>query len=126
VTRLLRPLTITILGMMLLGNANAEDGEPFSVLANTTLSCSAKLPSGLVGCYWERPVWVLGAFEVAVGIDAQAALNGGDNYIGGYGIFAYYAPTWSAWAELHLPDLAPVIGNPDWLRVGFTYRFGGE
>lgn len=122
-TRLLRPLTITIVAMMLLGNANAEDGEPFSVLANTTLSCSAKLPSGLVGCYWERPVLVLGGFEVAIGIDAQAALNGGDTYVGGYGILAYYAPTWSAWAELHLPELAPVIGNPDWFRVGFTYRF---
>lgn len=97
----------------------------FSVLHNATLSCSVKLPSGTLGCFLERPVFVLGGLEVAVGVDAQAVLTGGgDAHLAPYGIIAYYADTWSAWLEVMLPELGvPVLGAPDWMRVGFTYRF---
>lgn len=110
-----------------LGIAAAEDTTepvaPFSVLTNTTLSCSVKAPSLIVGCFVERPVIVLGAFEVAVGVDAQAALRGGDSHLAPYAIASWYAPTWSAWLEVIFPDLGvPIIGAPDWLRLGFTLR----
>ncbi len=123
----LRRLIITLAATTLIANgiAAAEDTpEPFSVLTNATLSCSIKAPSLIVGCYLERPVAVFGGLELAVGVDAQAALRGGDSHLAPYGIAAYYAPTWSAWLEVMLPDLGiPVIGAPDWLRFGFSYRF---
>ncbi len=124
----LRRLIITLAATTLIASATAEGDAtepiPFSVLTNATLSCSVKAPSLIVGCYLERPVAVLGGLELAVGVDAQAALRGGDSHLAPYGIAAYYAPTWSAWLEVMLPDLGiPVIGAPDWLRFGFSYRF---
>ena len=112
------------------GTADAEpvEGEAsaFSVLANSTISCSAAWPSTTLGCFWERPVLVLGSFEVAVGLDTQAALTGSweDAHLAPYLIVAAYLESWSAWAEVRLPELSgiPVIGSPDWLRIGFTYR----
>lgn len=106
----------------------SEDAAPapaFSVLHNATLSCSVKLPSTTVGCFLERPVFVLGGLELSVGFDAQAVLTGGgDSYLAPYGTLAYYAETWSAWLEVMLPELGvPVLGSPDWMRIGFTYRF---
>ncbi len=122
-----------MLALLLLGSATAEGEAPadpapaFSVLANTTISCSAAWPSTSVGCFWERPLLVLGAFEVALGIDAQAVLAGSldDAHLAAYAVVAYYADTWSAWTELRLPQISgiPTIGSPDWLRAGFTLRF---
>ena len=69
---------------------------------------------------------VVGAVELAVGVDAQAVLTGDleDAHLAPYLIAAAYLDTWSAWVELRLPELAgvPVLGSPDWLRVGFTLR----
>jgi len=112
------------------GTADAEpvEGEAsaFSVLANSTISCSAAWPSTTVGCFWERAVLVLGALELAVGVDAQAALTGSwdDANLAPYAILAYYADTWSAWTEVRLPELAGIrpLGASDWLRVGFSIR----
>lgn len=129
--RRLTPLLTTILALTLLGSASAEgdaveEASQFSVLANSTLSCSAALPSVTVGCFLERPLLVLGGFEVAVGVDAQAVLTGSwdDAHLAPYVILAAYLDTWSVWAEVRLPELSgvPVIGSPDWLRVGFTLR----
>lgn len=127
-----RLLLATILAMTLLASANAEGDTttepvegPFSVTANTTLSCSAKLPSITLGCFWERPVLVTGPLELAVGIDAQAVLTGGgDSHLAVYGVAAWYADAWSAWLEIMLPDLfgIPLLGASDWLRIGFTLR----
>lgn len=118
-------LLLLIATLATIGNANeTADAKPFSVLTNTTLSCSLKAPSLTVGCYYERPVFVAGPLELSVGVDAQAALTGGDAHLAPYATAAWYAPTWSAWVEVIFPDLGiPVIGAPDWLRVGFTYRF---
>lgn len=125
-------LLAMILAMMLLANVNAK-GEvtteavaaPFSVMANTTLSCRAKLPSITLGCFWERSVLVIGTLELAVGIDAQATLTGGgDSHVAAYAVAAWYADTWSACLDIMLPDLAeiPLIGASDWLCIGFTLR----
>lgn len=117
-------LLIATLATTATANDNADAPEPFSVLTNTTLSCSLRLPDPIVGCYWERPVMVVGPFEVAVGVDAQAALSRpAESIVGGYVSVAAYYPTWSAWAELHLPRVAPVVGNPVWFRAGFSMRF---
>jgi len=134
-----RQLLATLLATMLLasGLAGATDppttenvAAPFSVLANSSITCSTAWPSSVTGCWWERPVLVLGDFEVALGIDAQAALTGTlDNaHLAPYAILAYYGQAWGAWAELRLPEIAgiPVLGTPDWLRLGLTYRFGKE
>lgn len=131
--RHLRRLTTTILVTMLLvsGTAAAQQEEasdpPPSVLANVTLSCSAAAPSLVVGCWVEGPVLALGPVEFAVGLDAQAALTGGldEVHVAPFAILAYYAESWSVWGELRLPDLpgVPTLGSPDWLRIGFTYRF---
>lgn len=126
--RRLRLLLATLLVLTLLGSASAEGDAPaapaFGVLANATVSCSAAWPSTTVGCFVERPVLVLGGLELAVGVDAQALLSGtlDDAHLAPYGILAYYADTWSAWLELRLPELAPTIGNPEYLRVGFSLR----
>lgn len=129
--RRLTLLLATLVATMLLGSATAEGEAPteapaFSVLANATVSCSAAWPSTTVGCWLERPVLVLGTLEVAVGLDAQAVLTGAlaDAHLAPYVIAAFYADIWSAWAEVRLPELSgiPVIGSPDWLRIGFTYR----
>lgn len=131
-----RPLTLllaTILALTLLGSATAEGetttepvADAFRVLANSTISCSSAWPSTTVGCFWERPVLVVGALEVAVGLDAQAVLTGSlsDAHLAPYLIVAAYLDSWSAWAEVRLPELSgiPVFGAPDWLRVGFTIR----
>lgn len=128
--RRLHLLLITILALTPLGSAQDADAKPsppFSVLAGSSITCSTAWPSSTTGCWWERPVLVLGAFEVAVGIDAQAVLTSGlnDAHLAPYVILAAYLDTWSAWAELRLPELSgvPVLGSPDWLRVGFTLRF---
>lgn len=129
--RRLTLLLATLVATMLLGSATAEGEAPteapaFSVLANATVSCSAAWPSTTVGCWLERSVLVLGALELAVGVDAQAALRGGleDAHLAPYLIAAAYLDSWSAWAEVRLPELSgiPVLGAPDWLRIGFTYR----
>lgn len=127
--RRLRLLLATLLASALFGSASAEGDAPepapaFGVLANATISCSAAWPSTTVGCFVELPVLVLGGLELAVGVDAQALLSGtlDDAHLAPYGILAYYSGTWSAWLELRLPELAPVIGNPEYLRVGFSLR----
>lgn len=133
---MLRPLTLllaTILALTLLGSATAE-GEPntepvagaYRVLANSTISCSSAWPSTTLGCFWERPVLVVGNIEVAVGLDAQAVLTGSlaDAHLAPYLIVAAYLDSWSAWTEVRLPELAGVkpLGSADWLRLGFTIR----
>ena len=129
--RPLRPLLATLLVLMLLGSGTAEgeartEAPAFSVLANATISCSAAWPSTTVGCWLERPILVVGPLELAISLDAQAVLTGAlaDSHLAPYLIVAAYLESWSAWAEVRLPELSgiPVIGSPDWLRIGFTYR----
>lgn len=135
----MRPLLVTIAALLLLGSAHAEgEGQDptetgsvpptptFSVLRNTTITCSARLPAAVVGCYVERPLLVLGPVELAVGVDAQAALrNDHSGHLAPYAVLAYYGEALSAWVELRLPELAGLhpLGDPDWLRAGFSVRF---
>jgi len=128
--RRLHLLLITFLATMSLASAqdvDASPSPPFSVLAGSSITCSSTWPSAVVGCFWERPVLVLGALELALGVDAQATLSGSfdDMHLAPYLIAAWYGEQASAWAELRLPELSgvPVLGSPDWLRVGFTLRF---
>lgn len=133
----MRRLLATLLALTLLGSALAEgEGQDttengsvapaFSVLSNTTLTCSARLPAAVVGCFLERPVLTLGAFEVAVGVDAQAALtDAAQGHLAPYVVAAYYGETLAAWIELRLPEIHGLhpLGDPDFLRAGFSYRF---
>lgn len=119
-------LATTLLASVTAGEPTDPPPEPApAALAGVTLSCSIAAPSWVSGCWLERPVLVLGGLEVALGLDAQAALGGGVEHahLAPYGILAYYGEHWSAWVEARLPQLAgvPVLGTPDWLRVGFTY-----
>ena len=129
------------LAMMPLASAQddeaADQPEPFGV----TLTCSAAIPSVTLGCFAERPILTLGPLEVAIGVDAEVALNAPpegqalvqlqgtppnvDGHLAPYIVGAWYAEGWSAWAELRLPSLSgvPAIGDADYLRVGFTTRF---
>lgn len=126
-----RLLLITILALTLFGSALAEGEattEPIAgFLSGSSITCSTAWPSSTTGCWWEKRVLVLGAVELAVGVDAQAVLTGGlnDAHLAPYLIAAWYGEQASAWAELRLPELSgvPVLGSPDWLRVGFTLRF---
>lgn len=126
--RLRRLLIITIAAMTPLGSANDADSTPsaFSILANTTISCSAKLPSAVVGCWWEIPIAVLGPLELAIAVDAQAALRGGESYLAPQFSIAWYGPTASIWLEVALPagvTPIPSFGRSDWARFGFSYRW---
>lgn len=130
--RRLTLLLITILALTPLGNAQDAEGDPTTepvagFLSGSSITCSTAWPSSTTGCWWEKRVLTFGDFEVAVGIDAQAALTGtlDDAHLAPYLIAAWYGEQASAWAELRLPELAgvPVLGSPDWLRVGYTLRF---
>ena len=132
-------LLVTIAGLLATGSAqDAADGQDttesgsvpptptFSVLRNTTITCSARLPAAVVGCYVERPLLVLGPVELAIGVDAQAALRSDHGtHLAPYVVAAAYLDTWSAWIELRLPELAGLhpLGDPDYLRFGLSYRF---
>lgn len=128
--RRLTLLLITTLGLTWLGSALAE-GEPGTdsvagLLAGSSITCSTAWPSATVGCWWERPIWVVGDVEIALGVDAQAVLTGswGDAHLAPYMIVAWYGAMASAWLEVRLPDLGgiPVLGDSDWLRAGVTIR----
>ena len=119
---------VTTLALTRLGSAQDADANPsppFSVLVGSSITCSSTWPGAVVGCFWERPVLVLGALELTIGVDAEVALGGQlDGYLAPYVVAAYYADTWSAWTEVRLPELGGIkpIGDSNWLRVGFTYR----
>ena len=132
--RRLRLLLVTIVALLLSGSALAEgastteDVAPpaFSVLSNATLSCSARLPATVVGCFIERPLLVLfNTVELAIGVDAQAALtNDYRGHLAPYIVAAFYGEALSAWIEVRLPELAGLhpLGDPDFIRAGFAYR----
>ena len=109
-----RLLLITIVALLLSvsgaeGSSATEDVAPsFSVLSNATLSCSARLPATVVGCFIERPLLVLfNTVELALGIDAQAAFSDAHRgHLAPYLVAAYYGDALSAWIELRLPELA--------------------
>ena len=118
----MRPLLLstTLLALLLLGSAHAgEEPRPL----NYTLTCSIA-SGGAVGCFIERPVFVLDSLEIGIGVDTQAAIWGdGRTYVSGYVIAGWYEPTWNAWAELAIPEVFPVIGRPTAFRAGFSIRF---
>lgn len=140
---MLRLLLVSMtLAMMPLASAQGDAAPdlPPPPEFGVNLTCSAAIPSVTVGCYAERPVLTLGSLEVAVGVDAELALNVApkdamvalqdaqpfvDGHLAPYIVAAWYAEDWSAWAELRLPSLGgiPAIGDSDYLRVGFTTRF---
>ena len=132
--RRLTLLLTTILAWMPLGSAQ-EAASPGSVAVEqpvrnpdrfgVTLTCSARLPTVVVGCFAERPVLVVGAFELAIGVDAQVAFsNAARGHLAPYAVLAWYGETASAWVELRLPELNGLqpIGDPDFLRLGFSLR----
>ena len=109
------PLLATLLAALLFGSATAG--------GNATLSCSIA-SGGHAGCYVERAVLTLGAFEVSLGIDAQAAWSEArTSHLTGYLLAGWYQPTYSVWAEFAIPNAVPVIGRPDAVRAGFSIRF---
>lgn len=124
--RRLLPLLILLALTPVVRGQDAANADPDpGVLSHVTLTCSAAAPSGTLGCFAERPVLVLGPAELAVGVDAQAVLTADGSHLAPYAALGWYADTWAAWIEARLPELAavPVLGDSDWLRVGFTYRW---
>lgn len=122
-----RLLALILFVTLSLGSAQDAADEPVEVVEpatfGVTLTCSARLPTAVVGCFVERPVLVLGNLEVAVGVDAQVALSGSQgHHLAPYLLAAYYTASWSAWAEIRLPELNGLqpLGDPDWLRLGFS------
>ena len=113
-------LVSMMFAMMLLATAVAQDAaEP-----TRTLSCSAAAPSFAIACFIETPVASFGGLELAIGIDARTVLSDvSDTTVAGYGVLAWYAPTWSAWIEVAMPQIVTVIGRPDYLHTGFSMRF---
>lgn len=113
-----RKAVITLLAMTLLASVHA---------VGRTLTCSTKVPSYTTGCFFEYTAFTLGNFELAIGVDAEVRpqVRGDTFSVAGYTVLAWYDDTWSAWAEVFTPKVTriPMIGSPDWLRVGFTITF---
>lgn len=111
----MRRLLPALLALTLLGSAHAE--------GNRTLTCS--VTNAVAGCMVEQPAFVLGSFEFSVGVDAQVAIGAtGTAHLTPYALVGWYAPTWSAWFEFHLPETGiPTLGRPDPWRLGVTFRF---
>jgi len=106
------------------GTAAAEEPAP-SPLAGHTLSCSIAGSPVYGGCYYEAPIFTVGALTLSLGIDAQLASGERDSYLAPYALVVLELPTWSIWAEVAAPESwgIPVIGrSPAW-RAGFTVTF---
>lgn len=128
-----RQLLATLLATMLLasGLAGATDppttenvAAPFSVLANSSITCSTAWPSSTTGCWWEKRVLTLGDFEVAIAVDAAVTFSTGDWYVSPMLSLAWYGPSASVWLEAALPDgilPLPHVGRSDYVRIGFSY-----
>ena len=120
----MRRLLILAALATLSGTAAAEEPAP-SPLAGHTLSCSIAGSPVYGGCYYEAPIFTVGAFTLSVGIDAQLASGERDSYLAPYALVVLELPTWSIWAEVAAPESwgIPVIGrSPAW-RAGFTVTF---
>lgn len=129
---------LTLLAALLFASAYAEEGvgtdpppeaievEAVSPLAGFTIACSVGFPSTVAGCFLESPPATLGPLGVAVGVDAQTALTGAATHLAPYLVLSYSVDGTFAWVEAALPAEAlgiPVIGRPDYLRVGFSHTF---
>jgi hypothetical protein len=119
--------SIVIASALAIGYAADPPAEvPGEGIRGRTLTCSANLEL-TVACFVEQTAFAVGPFEVAIGVDTRVAFRGAtvDDQLefGGYAILGWYQPDWGVWLEVHAPSLTPVIGTPDWLRVGFTVRF---
>jgi hypothetical protein len=117
---LLMTLALTVCGSAL---AEGEDANVQRSLTGVSVTCSASLRDA--GCFVERPVLVLGALEVALGMDARASwTNEERGYLAPYGVIGWYGDAFSAWLEFHLPETGmPLVGKPDPFRIGFTWRY---
>jgi hypothetical protein len=117
-----RPLVLLLTTLALTLGGSVLAADPPS-LSGYSVTCSVTLRNA--GCFVERPVWVLGPFEVAFGFDARAVWAGSErSYAAPYAILGWYEREWAAWVEIALPDTSiPVMGKPDPIRAGFTIRF---
>lgn len=116
-----RHLRVVTLALTLIGSvlATAYAEEP---IPNRTLTCTAA-SSGRFACFVEQTVASIGPWELALGVDALARPWGAEYQVGGYALLGYWGDAWGAWVELHVPRIAPIVGSPDVLRVGFRLRF---
>lgn len=119
-------LLITMFALMLAGTAlaNESNGDAEArPAAGVTLTCSVGT-SGSAVCFVERPVFAVGSFELAVGIDTRVVFRGaGEGHVTGYAILGVYEPAWNVWLELAVPSVVPPFGKNDFARFGFTFRF---
>ena len=122
--RRLLPALLTVAALSTVSGADAQSpADGFGV----TLTCTAAAPSFTLACFAERPVLEFGPVMVAVGVDAQAVLTSDPvaAHLAPYGLVVLTLPEWSAWVEVRLPDSVgvPVLGAPDWLRLGVSFGF---
>lgn len=105
---------ITVLMMMWGGVASA---------AGNSLTCDITWPPSL-GCFYERTIFVLGPFEQSIGVQFEVDLDNEEVLkFSPYTIIAMYEENYAVWLELRTPKLGPVIGETDFLRLGFSVRF---
>ncbi len=118
----MRPLVLLLTTLALTWPGSALAADP-PELAGYSVTCSVSLTGA--GCFIERPVLVLGHFEVAVGFDARAVWTDWErSYASPFLVTGWYAPRWAAWAEIAIPESRlPTLGKPDPIRLGFTVRF---
>lgn len=111
--------------LLVIGHATAADnaGDSGGGSSNS-LTCTFALPP-YATCLWERTGWSLWGLEGAYGVQVSLDFSEGEILaLSPYTILAYYADDYAIWAELRLPDnVVPVIGDTDFLRVGFSYRW---
>ena len=116
-------LLTTVLAMIAIGSAVAQEPVGAEPELTVTLSCSGAFPSGAVSCFVEQRLLTLGPFEFSLGVDAAVFLRDRDADIAAYGTMVLYRENFTAWIELALPEVLDFIGRPDYLRVGFSTRF---
>ena len=127
-------LRLLLLAVLLTVSGIAAAQEPIdpppNALAGVTISCSLAAPSWVAGCFVEAPPAVLGPFSVGLGVDGQVDVDqllAGD--LSGSHLAPYLVVVWSLdrgamWAELALPSEllgVPIVGRPDWARVGRSW-----
>lgn len=116
----LRSLAITLLVLLLIGSATAQDDA--GARYTQTLSCSLSLPVH-AGCFYERVGLSLFGAELAYGIDSRFYP---DPYLAPYLVLGWYRDFYSVTLEVLMPELqgVPLLGSPEGvLSVTTTYRW---
>ena len=88
-----------------------------------TLTCQAAAPRVAVLCSVERTVAEFGGFAVTLGVEARAAFSRPpDGHVAGYITVSYDTGSAYYWLDVRTPEVAPVLGTSDVIRLGFSVQ----